>query len=182
MLNLDSKKFKLIRPLAWADVFDIWRKNEAADPKWVEHYRGRGFNSWEEWRKTYTNPLGLAEKEWSLYEILDPMNTILDFRGGPFSTWIERYYEGEELPSFQKIVNHSGIQENERIKHLAEDFPEETSLIGLHTNKGIIILEGMHRCCAVALAADRGRTVKSKIFIALAEFSQNSLPILGRVH
>lgn len=182
MADLDSKEFKLVHPLAWADVFDIWRKNEADDPKWDEVYKSRGFNSWEEWRRTYTNPLGLAGKKWFLYEILDPMKTIPDFRGGPFATWVERYYGGEQLPTFRRIVEHPGIQEHEGINRLAQDFPEETSLIGLYSDKGVVILEGMHRCCAVALAAKRQESINGTVLIALAEFPGDTLPVLGQVH
>lgn len=181
MLNVDAKEFEYIKSVTWKEVFDMWRDNEAHQQKWIEEYRERGFDSWEEWRKTYTEPLGCEQGEWSLYRIVHPMETIPTLQGGPFRTWIEQYYNGEQGLTFSKVMEQSELQNHEKINQLAKNFPEETSLIGLVTSGSIVIIEGMHRCCALTLVANRGEKIESDVSIALAEFRGEKLPTLGQV-
>ncbi|MBU1180456.1 hypothetical protein KJ885_05940, partial [Patescibacteria group bacterium] len=108
-MQIDKNKLKYIKPLNWKDVFEIWRKNESYENKWEAHYKGRGFNSWEEWRKTYTEPLGLDELSWSLFEIKNPLKIIPEFRGGPFHSWSKYFYLGESHPTFRTLIEHPGI-------------------------------------------------------------------------
>ncbi len=179
MLDLDPKKFRLLKPLTWEETFDMWRKNEADDPKWVEHYKSRGFESWEEWRKNYTEPFKCAEREWHLYKITNPLDSVPEFHGGPFKSWKEKYYGKDEFPTFAKLAQHPEIQRHGYVRQLTRDFPKKTTTIGLVTDHGIVIIEGMHRCCAMALAKQTGIAIKASMLIALAGALHEKLPLVG---
>jgi len=106
MNNPDAKKFEYVKPLTWQEVFAIWRENEAGNPNWEAHYKERGFNSWEEWRSAYAEPLKCAGREWELYKILDPMQSMPKFHGGPFRGWKEKYYGEDNFPTFaQRLLS-----------------------------------------------------------------------------
>ena len=118
---------------------------------------------------------------WQLYEIIDPSTTIPSFRGGPFRGWIRETYRGVDKPRFSEIMKDS-VRRNQIIRsEFIEHFPSETTLTGLRVGQDIVIIEGMHRCCAVTLAAEQGRPVRSRIQIALAEYPSLDIPLLGHV-
>lgn len=169
---------EFIKKLTWDEVFSIWRDNEAERENWIRIYKQKGFGSWDEWRKTYIKPIPeVKSKKWRLYQVLSPEKVLPEFRGGPFKGWIDRFYKGEELPKFTKIAEHLEVQNHKGISRMKDNFPQKTSLIGFKTEKGIVILEGMHRCAAVALAAREGENISGDVFIALTEFEKD-LPIL----
>jgi len=43
----------------------------------------------------------------------------------------------------------------------------------------MFIIEGLHRCCALAVAKKDGIDVRTKLFIACAEFPKG-LPLIGQ--
>lgn len=178
MLTLNRNEFQYVRQLLWTEVFEIWRKTEARNPNWEAHYKERGFSTWEEWRRTYVEPLKCAEREWHLYKILDPVRSVPKFHGGPIRSWMEKYYGGQKRPRFSEIVQGSKIQQHGYVLQLRDNFPKETALTGLVTKERIVIIEGMHRCCAMALAVMEGRNIESEVCIALAKF-EGRLPMLG---
>jgi hypothetical protein len=158
---------KLIKHTTWSDVLSIWRDNEAHLEHWTKYYKNKGFESWEDWRKHDFIRYGCNSLKWSLFEVVDPAKTILSFRGGSSRTWTKRYYNGKSHPTFKEIASHPDISSNEGIKSFIKNFPEESILIGVKTGKGIVIIEGMHRCAAMALANKEKKKIKAKIKIAL---------------
>ncbi len=178
--NKFSKNLKLIKSLTWEEVFDIWRENETYDNKWEELYKSRGFDNWDEWRSTYIEPLNLKNEEWGLYEIIDPMQTVPKFFGGPFRSWVERFYKNKMTQTFQELVQNPEIQNYPGIRRVMGGFPQETSLIGIFFANELVIAEGMHRCTALALAVHEGKKIKTNIKIALANSSLDQLRIVGQ--
>lgn len=168
-----------VRAMTWADVFSLWRDAESNLPRWVEHYRKSGFASWDDWRTHTIKDLNYRGLEWTLFEVIDPLKHVPDFVGGPFRPWIAKYYEGAKSKTFRELVKHPAVRENEIVREMVEHFPEETYILGLQTDRGIVVLEGMHRCCALALAAEAGQTIDSRLFLALAPYS-GEIPEMGR--
>jgi hypothetical protein len=162
---------KFIKPVSWADVFLSWRDAEAHLPRWIEHYTMRGFNSWEDWRNDTFKDLPYASLEWKLFEVKDPVAHIQHFFGGPFRAWKNKYYDGASARSFMEIIGRKDFEQNEVIMELLANFPAETTLIGLNTPIGIVVIEGMHRACALALAARNKVEIHSKVLLALADYS-----------
>ncbi len=182
MLNLkNNKNLQHLKNLTWDQVFDVWRKNEDyLGSHWKPLWQARGFKSWDDWRMTYVDRFELKNlNDWGLYEIVDHMKFIPQICGGSFSSWVERYYNGEDNPLFSKIVQHPDIQPHKGIIKFIDNFPQETTISGVVLGDKIVVVEGMHRCAAVALAALQGKAISSKIKICLANHYLDKLPIAG---
>ena len=182
MLNIKDKniRLKLIKNLSWPEVFAIWRQNEAYNGShWHAHYKSRGFKTWEAWRLSYVQPFGLAKLNWQLFTIIEPQKTVPLFCGGPFRSWVEKYYQGQVQPTFAELAKNPQIKNHLGILDFMKNFPNQTTITGIILNGQITILEGMHRCCALALATNQGLNIDTKVKIALAQTNQTSLPVIG---
>jgi hypothetical protein len=183
MFNLKDKQIKLelIRDLTWPEVFEIWRKNEDyPHSHWISHWQSRGFNSWDEWRQTYVQPLGLADLKWQLYNLSEPLITLPFCHGGPFRSWVELYYHGQTAPDFASLAQDPEVEKNSGVQTLLKNFPSQTTISGVIINGEIRIVEGMHRAAALAVAAKNGVNLNTHIKLALAVHTKNELPIVGR--
>jgi len=170
-----------IKKLSWSDVFDIWRQNEENSEHWQKYWKAKGFESWEAWRNhTHANLHG-ETLSWTLYKVEDPAKTVLQFLGGPFRSWTKWFYLNNTHPSFTDIVQHPGIQNHRAILELIDSFPSPTTITGVKTSDGIVVIEGMHRTCALALSIVQNRPITPKLYIALADFP-GELPLLGAEH
>ena len=180
MTQIKKPFLKYLKPLDWKEVFDFWRENEAHHPNWIKVYKERGFDSWDAWRQKYIEPFKCDKGEWHFYELINPKKNILSFYGGPFETWKKLYYKEKETLRFSELAELPEIQKNKDINSLADNFPEKTIVIGLVAGKKIIIIEGMHRSCAIALLAKRKKKLKSVVLIALAKYHEEDLPAVGK--
>jgi hypothetical protein len=176
-----QRGLELIKDLSWAEVFEFWRVNEAY-PKshWHEHYQSRGFTTWDNWRLSYVNPLGLQNLNWQLYLIKEPLITIPNFCGGPYRSWIELFYQEQKNPTFATLALHPQVQKHTFIQKLLADFPAQTTITGVMVKDRVVILEGMHRCAALAVAAEQNLKIETEVQIALAEYDKDELPIVGQ--
>lgn len=181
MLNIPKQysSLKYLRPLKWRDIFDVWREGESHQKMWREHWQARGFSSWEEWRENYVAPLVPEELDWNLFEIKDPLQEFLLIYGTPTRGWIAKCYGGETTKQLKDVFSHPIITNNKKIKEIAEDFPENTMLTGIINDQRIVLVEGMHRACALAIMAREGKQFRGDVKIALAEFS-GQIPSLGK--
>ena len=164
-----------IKNLSWKDVFDMWRESEENLPHWIDVYKAKNFDSWEAWRSGAVKSLKLDERQWKLYKIIDPLASVPYFYGGPFKTWREKYYDGKEFVTFAELVGHPEIKNNSVINEIKDNFPKQTEFMGLQTEEGIVIIDGMHRCSAIALATRENRDIETSATIALARFSVKEL-------
>ncbi|MFA5187842.1 MAG: hypothetical protein WC460_00590 [Patescibacteria group bacterium] len=183
MDNLKDKQIKLdlIKELTWPDVFEIWRQNEDyPNSHWITHWQSRGFKSWEEWRQTYVQPLGLADLKWQLYNIPEPLIILPFCHGGPFRSWVELYYHGQTAPSFSSLAQDQKVEKNSGVQTMLKNFPVQTIISGVIVNGEIRIVEGMHRATALAVAAKNGIKLNSLVKMALAKHPEKNLPIVGR--
>lgn len=179
MLTIPEQYISLIyiKPFAWQEIFDIWRELEAWQESWKRHWTERGFDSWDEWREAYAAPLHPETLTWELYQITDPAKDLPFFYGTPTKSWIEKAYNGETTKQLSSIVHLPIVAENDKILDIKKDFPKETMLTGLVHNGKIILIEGMHRACAIA-TWDAKTPFIGKITIALAEWN-DSIPAIG---
>jgi len=174
MLNF-LEQFEHVEDLSWNDVLEIWRNQEENLEHWIKYYQEKGFNSWEEFRIGTINSLKLDRKKWALYRINNPLSAVPNFYGGPFKTWREKYYEGRNFVTFSEITQQPEIKNHPTINEMQDNFPEKAEFIGLIIDDGVVIVEGMHRCCAITLAAKNGKTLDADIFIVLAQSSTKEL-------
>lgn len=162
--------------LSWPEVFDIWEANEAGNPGWIRLYRERGFGNWRDWRYSYVKNLQPENLSWCLYQIKNPLASVPNFRGGPFGAWM-KYYQGRPSMSFAELAKNKSVRAVQRTRQFIRFFPEKTTLIGLVTrDKKITIIEGTHRCLAMAMIKESGRDFRAEIFIALAPVKLDYLP------
>lgn len=172
---------ELIRPISWPEAFEFWRDSEGSDPHWLKNARDRGFDSWEEWRMAYARPFRLEEREWNLFHVADPMADVPRFHGGPFKGWIERTYgDAGPTPEFRVIAERLTEYQNGYVEKLMASFPPATTVIGVATDHGIVVVEGTHRCCAIAKAAAEGRKIETDLHIALGGYLPGGLPVIGK--
>lgn len=180
MLETHLEGLEPLRPLTWTEVFGFWRENEAGNPDWQKHAIERGFASWEEWRATYVAPFHLTERTWRLYRVMDPLSAVPTFHGGPFRAWVEQFYgDAGTTPTFSVIAQRVAEKKNGRVEALLKDFPERTVVTGIETEQGIVIVEGTHRCAAIARAAAERRPIEMELLLALGSALPGPLPIVG---
>lgn len=178
-VNFGNKELSFIRSQKWSDVLKRWKQTESASEEFANIHKELGYNSWEDWRGKVIKPLHLSDLNWSLYKINKPVDTVPCFRGGPFISWIERYYPYDGLPTFLKIVSQTDTDIPERSKF--SDILNNTTdmhVIGVIKDGDIFIIEGMHRCTAVALAKIRGQELKFDVYMSLAESDLDEFPII----
>lgn len=176
--------FTLIRSLTWDEVFDLWRQNEDT-PRWEAVYTTRGFATWAEWRMTYADPWRCPELRWALYRIDSPTDVVPQFIGGRFRTWVEKYYGKRYSPTFSELIQHPELSHHANIDSMMRDFPRETTITALfHRGENAVaapmVIEGMHRCCAIAKAAALSHPINAELFVAMAESPDKTLPVLGQ--
>lgn len=179
---LDKKNIKLVRKLNWEEVFAFWYDSEGKRENWIELAKKRGFASWAEWRlNVYAIPFECRNADWGLYEISEPAKVVSGFYGGPFRSWVEKYYNGRETIKFEELVKILEIKEHETIMQMSKDFPIDKVITCLLVKDDIFVIEGMHRSCALALLDQEGKDLNKKILFAIGKSELNSLPIVGRV-
>lgn len=169
---------KLVRPISWDEIFEIWKKGESQQESWKKHWESRGFESWDEWREMYISPLTPKDLKWFLFEIENPTNDVPNFYGVPSRSWIEKAYQGEKTKRLGDILKLPIIADNDKIISIKQNFPQETCITGIISEDNIIIYEGMHRSSAIA-SWDSSKQFPFKVFIALALWDKEELPTVG---
>lgn len=170
-MELDDKQFKFIKPLTWEEVFKIWKGNEINESHWQEYYKKEGFESWLGWRNKYLKPIGALNRKWKLVKVINPLKSVPDFHGGPYEGWTKNFYKGKNLPKFIEMKEHP------RAENYFKNLSSKTTIIAWNTKIGIVIIEGMHRCAAIARAAKRGRkNLKLDLYVALADCPLGRIP------
>jgi hypothetical protein len=172
-------QLRKIKTLSWSEVFEIWRSNEEGRENWKELILRRGFPSWEAWRMTYANEFELPNLNWELFKIENPSEVVGSFYGGPFRGLIKNVYGKEDTMRFSQMAKLEKIQNNAAINEIADKFPDNTVITALKLADKIFIIEGMHRCCALAIMKEQGMNYKGNVFIALSQYPKTKLLIVG---
>ena len=162
--------------IKWRDIFSVWRSYEAYQEDWKNHWLGRGFESWDDWRENYIAPIEPEKYLWKVYRISKPSQDVKLMYGVPSRGWQEKCYEGEKTKMIKDILTHPIVTENDKVKLIMGNFPFQTMLTGVIHKDKIILVEGMHRALALAQLNDE---YKGDVVIALTEYF-NDLPVIGR--
>ncbi len=179
-MNLNTHYFKRLRPLNWEEVFLFWYDNEGRRNNWIDLAIRRGFPSWAAWRlEGYARPFRRREVKWRLYQIRHPLEIVPTFYGGPFKTWIKLHYQDRSTCTFAQLASLPAIENNSTVIQMAKEFPLDKDLTALFVSGKIMIIEGMHRVCALALKAKRGEPFDQIITMAIGESALSELPIVG---
>lgn len=168
---------EFVRSISWPEIFDQWKASEAHQESWKKHWEERGFSSWDEWRTAYVAPIEPETLSWSLYKINNPLQELPLIFGVPADTWIKKAYAGETTKKLKDILDTPLVKENDKISAVKNNFPKETMLTGLIFGDKIMLVEGMHRACALA-SWDTKVPLNSEITIALALWKKE-IPRVG---
>jgi len=181
------KGLSLIKKSSWTEVFATWKSQEGSDPIWQEFARReKGWDSWEAWRSHASQQWSAASRDWSLYSIENPNESIPDFLLGPFKAW-QGHFDEKLVHTFRDLVakKQEWVRENSGIKSRLNKFPADTQLIGVYLPKSdqIMILEGHHRCSAVALAVASGTPIhfEKAPVIALTTIDDTDLALFEKL-
>ena len=176
-------RIQLIRACSWEEVFLTWYKNEGEKQNWNELAKSRGFASWAQWRlEGYAHPFECQKADWGLYEISNPSEVISQWFGGPFRTMIERHYDGEHTKSFSQLAARPEILDNPTVQDMIVNYPVETVISALQLTDGrIVVIEGSHRCFALAVMAAQGKPFSGTLTFAIGKSTLTELPVVGQV-
>lgn len=140
---MPSDSLRLVKALAWDEVFALWRDGEANIPRWIEHYTKGGFRSWDDWRRNTLRDVRYENLSWKLFDIENPVQTVPCFFGGPFRVWIKNYYDGARTRTFEELSRSRRVQNNAIVNEMIANFPATTHLVGLEVDNKIFVIEGM---------------------------------------
>ena len=179
MMNiLDKKNFKKIEPLTWKEVFSFWYDNEGENPDWINLAKERGFESWKDWRmQAYALPFGCDKADWSLYEVEHPEKVICNFYGGPFSTWVKKFYGGDREKKFSELAENKELQGYKKIQDIISNFPVDKVITCLDLNGKIYVIEGMHRSTSLAIMNKNKIKAPEKVLFAIGKSDLEKLPL-----
>ncbi len=169
MRNKTTDNLQQVGPVTWPTLFRAWEKREASQAGWIRHYRGRGYASWREWRTTAYADLKPQQRQWTLYRVQQPELVVPGWCGGPFRGW-RKHYRGHMI-TFRTLSQRRLIQNNGKVKSIIRKFPTTTQMLGVIWRGKIVVIEGMHRACAVVLAARQGKKINTSMTIALTPWS-----------
>lgn len=172
-----NSSLKYIRPITWDEIFATWKQGEENQEDWQKHWTERGFDSWNEWREAYAAPLHPSENEWHLFEIKNPLQDIPLFFGAPTKGWRDNAYNRASTMPLMEIVLTDHVISHPKIEDMKKCFPEKTILTGLVHEGNIILVEGMHRACALA-SWNSEQPFSGSVAIALTKWDEE-LPQLG---
>ncbi len=179
---MDSR-ISLIRPCEWEEVFLEWYKNEGENSDWNALARARGFSSWAEWRlKGYAERFQCREASWGFYEITEPTTIVREWYGGPFRTWIERYYGGKNTAQFLELAQHSELKQLKKIGSIIEEYPRNSVVCVIELANGQMhVIEGMHRVVALAILAEQQKNFSGSLVFAIGKSELSELPAVGEI-
>lgn len=167
----------------WNDVFFRWKQEEGSDPVWQKFAKEeKGWDSWDEWRGYQANLIGAKEREWSIYEIQKPNETIPEFLLGPYNGW-QKHYPLEEAHTHtvaDLVRDHTAwVKENVGVQARAAQFPQQAQMIGVYAEDEdrIILYEGHHRAAAIALRVFEGDPIvfETNLTIAITNMSSEDV-------
>lgn len=179
---MDNLEF--IKSLTREEVIEMWRKSEANIEHWKPFWEAKGHKSWEEWRMKTHAVLFDKPLTWGLYSVKDPLDTIPEWYGGMFHSWNKWFYSNfpEKPPKLKDLLDHPGVNNHWFVREIAHNFQgDETVFMATHLSNGaIIIAEGMHRACAIAMMAHEKINLNAKVLVMLVDWSDQELPKLGQ--
>lgn len=176
------KNLSLTKPLTQEDVFETWRSMEESLEHWQSFWRSKGFKSWGQWRRATHAPLFAKELDWKLFKVNEPIKSVPQWRGGMFHSWNKWFYGAfpEKPPRLKDLLTHPGVHNHWYVREIANNFPNPTTLTAIRLpNNDLVVVEGMHRACAITMMARDKKPLNTKILVILADWSNNEPPRLG---
>lgn len=179
------------KKVPWDEVFAGWR--QAEEEIWRPVYEGFDWETWDAWRTMMIADLNLSRRTWTEEILEDPHNAIPLFAIGGWNGWKKYRPAGKDIASFADIAmppqpgerSYSGeprcdVRTNEKVKPLIGCVHGAT-IIALQFPDTIAVLDGTHRCAAIAVEAQDGGVRSSGVFrVQLARFDYSENDVLKK--
>jgi len=160
--------FDFVGARSWLQVLGIWAQQELPNDHWRAAYEARGM-TWFEWRRSTIDHFGLEQRRWQLLRVRRVHHVIPMLRGGDHPDWERLYYDGKRCPTFGWLADSSDVEGNPGVQRLLVDFPRRTTVMAVVRGGDVIVVDGMHRCSALAFASRNGGTVETELYLAVGE-------------
>jgi len=178
-----------MKVIDWSTVLADWKTAE--EKSWESLYFERGFDSWWEWRESYIEDLGLADRQWREEVIDNPHEVIPQFAIGGYRGWKKYRPAGKRVATYADVaipvqpgeLSFEGelrqdVRTNERVQELVGYLHDTTFLI-LQSPSLSVVLDGAHRCATIAVEAkDHIPYSNFRAFLRLATFSDEETNLL----
>lgn len=171
--DIDHKRYlglfgKKIQDLNWEEVQEIWKNNEESLEHWKTYWQSRGFNSWQEWREKSFRRFAIKDLSWTLMETWKSASWVPHLSYANFNGW-NKLARADKYDSFYNLARNEDLGSYEPLVRLVNDFPKETTIIGIELDGVLYVIEGMHRCASAALALRQHKTLETNIKIAIGK-------------
>ncbi len=157
-----------IRPTTWEEVLGEWKKLE--EEVWEEHYKGRGYRTWDLWRNEYVKLFQPQTRPWKLYEVTDPVGFAQNCLVGAYRGW-RKYLDGSPVGMFKEVAMHPDIDENAGVQAAMRRRSENSQIMGFRMRDHLVIRDGTHRVTAMALCDRLKLQWRGEVTIALTDFA-----------
>ena len=179
---MENLGLTFIKNANWNDVLSDWRNREADNWGWEEHWKQRGFESWDDWRKNfYEGPIKLADLEWKLFQINDPFASIPNAWAVAYAGWKQYYSEAVTKIRFKDLVKNPEVRKNKKVASITKDFPTPTTIIGVRWGDELAIFEGMHRSNALAILAEGEERPEIEVNIAITTLAPEERELFYKI-
>lgn len=174
--------------LKWTQVLNDWQKSE--EHQWEPLYTQRGYDSWWEWRESYMKELQLADRDWT-QEVRDDAHAyVTQLHVGGYRGWQQYRPENIHAATFEQVTktvneeerNYTGelrvdVRTNEKIMNLIGKLHDTTILV-LKSGDFEVLLDGHHRCAAIAIESTDGPRSNFNLTVRTCHFKENELDLL----
>ncbi len=176
------------REIRWETVLDEWRAAE--EGQWEPLFRERGFGSWWEWRQSYVPELGIENRTWTEQVVERPHGVIPGLAVGGFRGWKQYRPADKDCATYADVarpfaageLSYAGaprvdVRTNKKVMDLVGNL-RDTSVLVLRCPSLSVVLEGTHRCAAVAVEAQDGIRSSFAVGLRFCEFKESERPLL----
>lgn len=167
-MELRYEHFGFVGVRTWQQVLGTWAQQELTNDVWQAECARRGM-TWFEWRKSTIDFFQLERRRWVVLQVRRPMVVVPRLRGGEHPDWERLYYDGQRCPTFSWLAANSTVESNPMVQRALASFPPRSTIIAVERGGSAVVVDGMHRCSALAFAARNGAAVAANLTLAIGE-------------
>ncbi|MDG1949312.1 MAG: hypothetical protein P8J32_00640 [bacterium] len=174
--------------IEWKQVLKGWR--EAEEAHWTNFAKERGYDSWWEWRKSYVTDLGLEERAWTEEVLDDPHSYVKQLHIGGYRGWKKYRPANVDTATFEQVatsptegeLSYAGeervdVRVNGRVQEFVRKLHDTTILV-LRSGDIEVLLDGHHRCAAIAIEGQDGTKSEFNLTVQICQFANGELELL----
>lgn len=174
--------------MEWNNVLTDWR--EAEEAHWTDFAKERGYENWWEWRKSYATDLGLEHRTWTEEVIEDPHAYVKQLDIGGYRGWKKYRPANVDTARFEQVATPPSdgeisfddqervdVRTNDRVQNFVNNLHDTTILV-LKSGEFKVLLDGHHRCAAIAVEALDGSKSDFNLTVRTCQFDESKLELL----